>query len=297
MTLPSHTPSLSWTDKVRYRYEKSSTSRRAVERQLLKAGRTEQPAIGLAACMMFRNEADYLQEWLEFHDRVGFEHFFLYDNRSVDDWYSRIPKHLLDAKRVTIVKVPLDKAQVLAFNHCVRSVRGRVKWLALLDADEFLYPTRGDETVASILEEFSDVPAVAINWQMFGTDGHIVRPPGGVLETYKACASAGNQHVKIIVQPELTVRIVTPHDALFVNGRTAVNEKRAPVRGARSTPPTLERLRINHYWTKSVEEYFLRKLNRGDAVGQRDRSAQDLVENEKRCVDRSDDRALRFIRP
>jgi hypothetical protein len=296
VTLQNRFPRLSWIDKVRYKYEKSSTSRHAVEQHLLKASRTERPAIGLAACMMFRNEADYLQEWLEFHDRVGFEHFFLYDNRSVDDWYTRIPKHLLDANRVSIVSVPLDKSQVLAFNHCLRTVRGRVKWLALLDADEFLYPTREGESLASILSEFHDAPAVAINWQMFGTDGHIVRPSGGVLETYKACAASGNQHVKIIVQPELTVRIVTPHDAQYVNGRTAVNEKGVPVRGARSNPPTLERLRINHYWTKSVEEYFLRKLNRGDAVGRRDRSAQDLVENEKRCTDRSDDRALRFLK-
>lgn len=295
MTVHPPVQQLSWVDKVLYKYQKSSTSLRAVERHLLRAGRTENPAIGLAACMMFRNEADYLQEWLEFHDRVGFEHFYLYDNRSVDDWYARIPKRLLDANRVTIVSVPLDKSQVLAFNHCVRAVRGRVKWLALLDADEFLYPTQEGESLAGILSEFSASPAVAINWQMFGTNGHILRPQGGVLENYKACAASGNQHVKIIVQPELTVRIVTPHDARYVNGLSAVNEKGVPVRGAFSNPPSLERLRINHYWTKSVEEYFLRKLNRGDAVGLRDRSARDLVENDKRCVDRSDDRALRFL--
>lgn len=295
MTLQNPVSRLSWIDKALYKYEKSSTSRRSVERHLLRTGCTEHPAIGLAACMMFRNEADYLQEWLEFHDRVGFEHFFLYDNRSVDDWTSRIPKHLLEANRVSIVSVPLDKSQVLAFNHCVRAVRGRVKWLALLDADEFLYPTREGESLATILSEFSEAPAVAINWQMFSTDGHVVRPPGGVLENFKACAASGNQHVKIIVQPELTVRVVTPHDALYVGGRTAVNEKGAAVRGALSNPPSLERLRINHYWTKSVEEYFLKKLNRGDAVG-RDRSARELVENEKRCVDRSDDSALRFLK-
>jgi hypothetical protein len=166
--------------------------------------------------------------------------------------------------------------------------------LALLDADEFLYPAQEWESLASILEGFSEAPAVAVNWQMFGTDGHIVRPHGSVLENFKACAASGNQHVKIIVQPEMTVRIVTPHDAIYVSGKTAVNERGTPVHGARSAP-SLERLRINHYWTKSVEEYFLKKLNRGDAVGRRDRSAQDLVENEKRCVNRSDDRALRFI--
>jgi hypothetical protein len=295
MTLQNRVPRLSWIDKALYKYEKSSISRRLVERRLLSTGRTERPTIGLAACMIFRNEADYLQEWLEFHESVGFEHFYLYDNRSADDWYPRIPKHLLQENRVSIVSVPAAKSQVLAYNDCLRAVRGRVKWLALLDADEFLYPVLEGDSLVAVLSEFQEAPAVSVNWQMFGTDGHIVRPVGGVLENFKACAASGNQHVKLIVQPEMTIRIVNPHEALYVGGRTAVNEQGAPVRGPRSAPPSIERLRINHYWTKSVEEYFLKKLSRGDAVG-RDRSAQELVENEKRCVDRSDDRALRFLK-
>jgi hypothetical protein len=296
VTIEQSGPRLRWTDKVLYKYEKSSAGRRRLERSLLKTGLSNEHAIGLAACMMFRNEADYLEEWLEFHDRVGFEHFFLYENLSRDDWRPRIPKRLLDANRVTIVTVAHEKAQLQAFNHCLRSVRGRVKWLALLDADEFVYPTREGESMLQILSEFSEAPAVAINWQMFGTNGHMLRPQGRVLGNYKACAAVGNQHVKVIVQPELTVRMVTPHDAIYVGGRTAVNELGAAVHGPFSNPPSLERLRINHYWTKSVEEYFLRKLNRGDQVG-RDRTAQELVDNEKLCLDRSDDRALRFSTP
>jgi hypothetical protein len=293
VTIQQGVSRLTWTDKALYKYEKSSAGRRRLERRLLKAGCSNGHTIGLAACMMFRDEADYLEEWLEFHDRVGFEHFFLYDNLSRDDWRPRIPKRLLDENRVSVITVPHEKAQIQAFNHCLRQARGRVRWLALLDADEFVYPARDGESMLEILSEFSEAPAVAINWQMFGTDGHILRPRGRVLDNYKACAAAGNQHVKVIVQPELTVRMVTPHHAIYVGGRTAVNELGAPVHGPFSTPPTLERLRINHYWTKSVEEYFLRKLSRGDQVG-RDRTAQELIDNEKLCVDRSDDRALRF---
>jgi hypothetical protein len=287
---------LTWADKMLYKYEKSAAGRRRLEQRLLKKGLSSEHPVGLAACMMFRNEADYLEEWLEFHDRVGFEHFFLYENLSRDDWRPRIPKRLIEAGRVTITTVTHEKAQLQAFNHCLRSVRGRVKWLALLDADEFVYPAREGESMPEILTEFSDAPAVAINWQMFGTNGHILRPQGRVLDNYRACAASGNQHVKVVVQPELTIRMVTPHNAIYVSGRTAVNELGAPVHGPFSNPPSLERLRINHYWTKSVEEYFLRKLNRGDQVG-RDRTAQEMADNERLCVDRSDDLALRFRAP
>ena len=39
----------------------------------------------LAACTIYRDDADYLPEWIEFHRLVGVERFFLYDNGSTDD--------------------------------------------------------------------------------------------------------------------------------------------------------------------------------------------------------------------
>ena len=36
----------------------------------------------LAACLVFKDAASYLDEWIRFHQRVGFEHFYLYDNDS-----------------------------------------------------------------------------------------------------------------------------------------------------------------------------------------------------------------------
>lgn len=34
---------------------------------------------------IFKDEAPYLAEWIEFHRLVGVEHFFLYDNLSTDE--------------------------------------------------------------------------------------------------------------------------------------------------------------------------------------------------------------------
>ena len=39
----------------------------------------------LAVCAIYRNEAPYLREWIEFHRLVGVERFFLYNNESTDD--------------------------------------------------------------------------------------------------------------------------------------------------------------------------------------------------------------------
>ena len=39
----------------------------------------------LAVCAIYRDEAPFLREWIEFHRLVGVDRFFLYDNGSVDD--------------------------------------------------------------------------------------------------------------------------------------------------------------------------------------------------------------------
>jgi hypothetical protein len=40
----------------------------------------------LTACLKFKNAARFLPEWIEFHQMVGFEHFYLYNNNSTDDY-------------------------------------------------------------------------------------------------------------------------------------------------------------------------------------------------------------------
>src|SRR6185312_2800453 len=42
--------------------------------------RSRAPDHYLAACAIYRDEAEYLAEWLEFHRLVGFERFYLYNN-------------------------------------------------------------------------------------------------------------------------------------------------------------------------------------------------------------------------
>ena len=39
----------------------------------------------LAACTIYRDDAAYLAEWIEFHRLMGVERFFLYDNGSTDN--------------------------------------------------------------------------------------------------------------------------------------------------------------------------------------------------------------------
>lgn len=37
-------------------------------------------------CAIFKNEGTYLREWIEYHLMIGFDHIFLYNNFSTDNY-------------------------------------------------------------------------------------------------------------------------------------------------------------------------------------------------------------------
>ena len=70
----------------------------------------------LTACLIFRDAASYLEEWLRFHLLVGVEHFYLYDNDSSDDYLSVLRPFCAEGK-VTLTRWPGPMQQLKAYAH------------------------------------------------------------------------------------------------------------------------------------------------------------------------------------
>jgi hypothetical protein len=217
----------------------------------------------LSICSAYRNEAPYLREWIEFHRLVGVEHFYLYDNRSEDDHQAQLAPYI-DAGLVTLTDWPLSPGQCQAFRDCIEQHRDDVRWLACIDLDEFLFsPTL--RPVSELLTEYEAFPGVGVNMALFGASGHRVPPAGLTLESYD---SRGDEEVrwsgaiKSIVHPARALRCAedetNPHGFLYADGELAVNELMQPID---TEPPTISkpvsygRLRINHYWMRSEQQW------------------------------------------
>ena len=67
--------------------------------------------------------------------------------------------------------------QIAAYDDCLRWHRYDSRWIAFIDLDEFLFAP-GDESLADVLREYEQWPAVALRWAMFGTSGHEPGRPG-----------------------------------------------------------------------------------------------------------------------
>ena len=59
----------------------------------------------LSIATIFRNEAPYLKEWIEYHLMMGVDHFYLYNNMSEDN-YLEVLNPYIEHDIVTLVDWP-----------------------------------------------------------------------------------------------------------------------------------------------------------------------------------------------
>lgn len=220
----------------------------------------------LALCLCFKNAAIYLQEWIEFHRLIGVGHFFLYNNDSEDTFLPVLHPYIQEGL-VTLHDWPGTQQQVFTYDHCLRTYGPRARWIGFIDDDEFLFPVRRD-SLPDVLADFANYAGVLVARSLFGSSGHLKRPPGGVLENYVRCAPQDQPGLgKSIVRPGKVICFRNPHAVWVRNGEAIVDENFVLCSaGNRSSSPrpTSSRLRINHYECKS-EEDLLVKSERGDA--------------------------------
>ena len=93
---------------------------------------------GLAIVLIVKNEANYIQEWINFHVKQGVSHFIIYDNESTDNLFDVLKKYI--ASGLVSYKFLRGKArQYDAYNMAMHDYRYKFKYLAVIDADEFLF--------------------------------------------------------------------------------------------------------------------------------------------------------------
>jgi hypothetical protein len=107
-----------------------------------------------------------------------------------------------------------------------------------------------------------------VNWVVYGANGFRYKSEGLVIERFVNHTSwehYQNRNQKMIVNPRMAVELhihLAEHrfDLLSTNARGEWN-----LLGMFDRPPIYEPLRLNHYWSKSLEE-FAGKRARGGAV-------------------------------
>ena len=239
----------------------------------------------LAVAAIMKNEAPYLQEWLDYHLLAGVEHFYIYDNEE-SDAQKKILQPYIERGFVTYTPYPGRARQYEAYNDAVQRYRFFCRYMAFIDGDEFILP-RGNRSIVEVADEiFSANPNAAslgMNMFYFGSNGEAEADYSrGVLERFTRRAprswktvkfvdashvfDIGNFYVKQIVNPRAVNYVVNGHTCDFVFGKFKVSEHGDRLDAYENPAMTADKISVNHYFVKSRVEY-LQKLRRGAADG------------------------------
>ena len=233
----------------------------------------------LAVVAIMKNEAPYVKEWLDYHLLAGVDHFYIYDNESTDN-LKEVLQPYIEKGLVTKTVTSIWNSGIPAYNDAIERFKFFCRYILFIDLDEFILP-KNNRSIVEVLDEiFSlnpDVGGVLFNWHCFGSNGHEESDLSrGVLDMFTRRAEndwyenpnekrrlwIGNIHVKTATNPRRVKYISSPHFAMYFTGINTINEDGVPVQpSCFKLPITAKRMVINHYYTKSHEEFVQRRPN------------------------------------
>lgn len=140
----------------------------------------------VSLCLIFKNEAPFLKEWIDYHRTIGVDHFYLYNNNSTDN-YKEILMEYVEKGIVTLIEFPYDHAQMKAYEDCFEKYRCESNWIGFFDADEFICP-KYDTSIKDWLVRYDKFHSVLIYFHVFGTGGRLEHNSSmNVIEQYYSC--------------------------------------------------------------------------------------------------------------
>lgn len=134
----------------------------------------------LSICAVFTNEATHLKEWIEYHTLVGVDHFYLYNNNSIDN-FKVVLEPYIRKSIVTLIDWPdcMNRdaeefdlhwalgTQIPAYQNAAsyRAIN-ETKWLVFVDLDEYLVAPAASN-LKEVLKKYDAYPGVVLSREFF----------------------------------------------------------------------------------------------------------------------------------
>ncbi|MEM9011504.1 MAG: glycosyltransferase family 2 protein [Pseudomonadota bacterium] len=227
-----------------------------------------------------RNEAPYVVEWVVYHRMIGFTDILLFTNDCTDGT-DAIAERLAALGQVRHLPNPVA-GEVRPLRQALERARAmplvaEADWVMALDADEFLNIHAGAGRIEDLLEAAPSVDLFLINWRHLADPDAVNWQPGLVTERF---VRAGPMRTPVSAAVKSLFREPTrygrfsahmPWDPAEPGGIRVANGSGRPIEGVfekplnrayRLTGPDagLRLAQVNHYATKSLEAYVLKKM-------------------------------------
>lgn len=225
-------------------------------------------------CAIIKNEQRFIREWVEHYLKLGFECLYLYEDYGSES-HAEILKDYIKQYKVVITR--LDESDIiekstagtanqynLYKNFLEKCKREKLAdWIGFFDVDEFMMFNNG-WNLKRLENLFQDAGGVLLCWRIYGANGHLKRPEGKVVDNYTSYMPNNFKidnflkwNVKSLVNVENCTGLENIHvfkDCVFTDGKNHFD----------TDDMSFKKAWINHYFTKSWEDYCDRTFSRGN---------------------------------
>lgn len=220
-----------------------------------------------AICIIIKNEQEYLKEWIDYHLNLGFTDIHIYEDRGstshadiIKD-YPNVLLHTTEDKEINrILSIEGSARQKSLYDYFCIAYKSKYDRVAFIDIDEFITFADG-YNLEMLCNEFEDDTAVLLNWKMIGASGYISKPELPTVEAYtvegKFLPGDTGWAYKSFVNLQ---KYTTMKNLHFADGAVNTDHKESIL------DLKYDKVWINHYFTKSWEDWCNRIFKRGGTL-------------------------------
>lgn len=237
----------------------------------------------VALCAIAKNENLYIREWVEWYKNLGISKIFLYDNNEIDgERFEEVIDDYIKSKFVEVIDrrgitktVSTDKdgqtLQGLSFSDCYYKNYKKYDYICFFDIDEYLEIYHTYENLYQFLHDFDKFDGIRVQWKMYGDNEQLYYENKPLYKRFKKESNASyDKHVKQIIncRKKFDEELLFCAHGVFNKKYNFVNVNKQPVKNVYMDIIVYDNLPVflNHFYSKSTEEFFKRKYNKPSAV-------------------------------
>lgn len=231
--------------------------------------------IKVCLCTIGKKENLYSREFVDYYKNIGINKIFIYDNNEKND--EKFDLVLNDYIKTGFVKIidmrGIETPQIMAAEDCRKNNFKKFDWLIFYDMDEFIF-LRNYTNINDFLNQkiFNKCQRIQLNW-FFHTDNNLLYYDNRTLaerfpetdKRWNGSIIGGSEGIKSILKGNLDFKI---HNIHVLNSSLISCDgfgKIKNVYGIITNESDHYYYYIDHYWSKSTEE-FVNKLLKGSVA-------------------------------
>lgn len=205
---------------------------------------------------IFRNEHNYIEEWVKYHLKVGVDHFYLYDNggdhEEILKPFSEHITYTLWTDDIAESRIGSSEysRQTMAYTDCVEAYTQETEWLQLIDLDEYLVPYDAQNIKESLSKfDSKSIGKLRVPRYNFGNNRHLKPSKDGSITSFFR-RERWSSHHKDMGSVSQIQKVNGPH-SFRSEGKTVVPSN----------------LKVHHHYTRTLGEWLDRARTGGGQTG------------------------------